>query len=182
MKREQHEDRAGGRDNDGRVTDPPCDGQDAAMGASKEVRSEAPPPPRLVLAAVIGVIGVVGVGIVALLSSAEHQLHDPVHALQQLDLLYLDEPAPFYDELGFHRGQPALLVVCVECDAPEISAQVAVTDDPAIAAAYALATVDGRIGPGYAVIDSRGHVRYRTFDFDVDDHEFEVQTVVDGVE
>ena len=139
------------------------------------------PSPRSLVGTVVALIGVVGVGIVALLSSSEHQLHDPVHALQQLDLLYLDEPAPFYDDLGFERGELALVVVCVGCDAPEVTGQVAVTADRSVAAAYALATVDGRIGPGYAVIDRRGHVRYRTFDANVGNHAVEVQTLLDGV-
>jgi hypothetical protein len=138
-------------------------------------------PPVAVFGTVLAVVLVVGVGLVVLLSSDDHQLHDPVHALQQLDLLYLDEPAPAYDRLGFERGRPALLVVCRACDAPPVRGEVVVTDDIAIASAYALATRSGRVGPGYAVIDARGHVRYRTFDPRPALHAREIQVLLDAV-
>jgi hypothetical protein len=137
--------------------------------------------PAAVIGTVLALVLAVGVGLVVLLSSDDHQLHDPVHALQQLDLLYLDEPAPAYQRLGFERGRPALLVVCRACDAPPVRAQVVVTDDIEIASAYALATRSGRIGPGYAVIDARGHVRYRTFDPRPALHAREIQVLLDAV-
>ncbi|MBA2529866.1 MAG: hypothetical protein H0V19_07900 [Euzebyales bacterium] len=137
--------------------------------------------PALLVAGVLGVVASVGFGLLLLLSSDDHQRHDPVHALQQLDLLYLDEAAPFIDELGIEEGRPGLVVVCVDCEPPRVDAQVAVTDDPQIAEAYALATVDGRIGPGYAVVDPRGRVRYRTFDPRVERHEVEVGILLDAL-
>lgn len=38
----------------------------------------------------------------------------------------------------------------------------------------ALAVVDGRVGPGYAVIDPAGRVRYRTFDPALSEHGREI--------
>ncbi len=154
----------------------------AVIAAEHAGRPPVWPPPAVVLAGVLGVVAVVAAGLLALLSSSGHQLHDPVHALQQLDLLYLDEPAPAYEALGLEPGRPALIVVCAACQAPAVTgAQVAVTDDPAVAAAYALATVDGRIGPGYAVVDPAGRVRYRTFDPFVGEHAAEVQILLDAL-
>lgn len=145
------------------------------IGATTDAR------PALVVTGVLSVIVIVGCGLLLLLSSDDHQLHDPVHALQQLDLLYLDEPAPFIEELGLEEGRPALVVVCTHCEPPRVDAQVAVTDDPQIAEAYALATTEGRIGPGYAVVDPGGRVRYRTFDPRVERHELEVGILLDAL-
>ena len=144
--------------------------------------SRAEPPIALMGPALLAVVGVVGVGIAVYLSSPAHRLHDPVHALQQLDVLYLDEPAPEYTALGLRAGEPALVVVCRACDAPRVTgAQVVVTADEDVAAAYALATADGRIGPGYAIVDARGRVRYRSFDPGTSGHAREIQILLDGV-
>ncbi len=151
------------------------DSAEAVTHATSSVR------PTLVMAGVVAVIAGVAFGLLLLLSSDQHQLHDPVHALQQLDLLYLDEAAPFIDELGLEEGTPALVVVCNRCQPPHVDAQVAVTDDPQIAEAYALATVDGRIGPGYAIVDPRGRVRYRTFDPRLERHELEIGILLDAL-
>lgn len=113
---------------------------------------------------VLGLVAVefvVAVGLLAYATSEAHSRHDPV---QQLDLFYLDEPAPFADELRLPRGQATLLVVCQGCRAPRIRFATRLTAERRIAAAYGLLTAEGRVGPGYAVVDRRGHVRYRTFD------------------
>ena len=108
--------------------------------------------------------------VVGLLLGAWHLLDDsrlepPSPALQQLDLLYLDEPAPGYERLGFRPGEPALLLVCdPPCAAPAGSWQVRHTTDASVARDYGLLTAEGRVGPGYALIDGAGRVRYRTFD------------------
>ncbi len=76
-----------------------------------------------------------------------------------------DEPAPGLPQLGIEPGRPAVVVFCESaCPLPQLdSAQVVRTTDPLLAARYALVD-DGRIGPGYALIDAQGQVRYRTFD------------------
>ncbi len=112
----------------------------------------------------------------------------PVPALQQLDLLYLDEPAPLLDRLGVEAGRPAVVVVCEGCALPDVdgAGQVVVTADEAVARAYALARPapgSGRvqIGPGYAVIDAAGRVRYRTFDPALGEHGEEIRRLLEGV-
>jgi hypothetical protein len=106
----------------------------------------------------------------------------PVPGLRQLDLLYLDEPAPGLEQLGVQPGRPAVVVFCDACDVPEIAgAQVLQSDDAALAAHYALITDSGRVGPGYALIDASGQLRYRTFDPDPGRHAAEIQIVVDAL-
>lgn len=107
---------------------------------------------------------------------------DPVAGLSKLDLLYLDEPAPGYTDLGFQAGRPGLLLVCGACAAPDVDVQIVRTTDPQVATAYALTTADGRVGPGYALIDGRGRVRYRTFDADPARHRDEVAVLVGALE
>lgn len=121
------------------------------------------------------------VGVTVYLMSPEHRLHDPFHALQQFDLLYLDEPAPLVRRLGLAPGRPALIVVCERCAAPSVDAQVRVTDDVEVARRYGLLTANGRIGPGYAVVDATGMVRYRTFDPAPAAHTEEIAVLLDGV-
>ncbi len=58
----------------------------------------------------------------AYLSSPAHELHDPNHALQQLDVFYLDEPAPGLDLLGVRPGRPAVVYFCgAPCDPPQVT-------------------------------------------------------------
>jgi hypothetical protein len=126
-------------------------------------------------------VAVLGVGLY--LASPAHQLHDPNHALQQLDLLYLDQPAPGLGRLGIEQGRPAVLVFCQrECRLPTLAeARVVRSTDPQLAARYALRAGDGRVGPGYALIDARGQVRYRTFDPGLAEHEAEIRILVRGL-
>ena len=122
-----------------------------------------------------------GLGVLAYLGSAEHASHDPFHALQQLDAFYLDEPAPGRDELAVEPGRPAVVFFCAAaCEPPEVDgAQVVTSSSPRLARAYGLLTDDGRVGTGYALIDSAGRVRYRTFDPGL--QRPEIQVLVDAL-
>lgn len=124
---------------------------------------------------------VCAVGVLAYLISDRHALHDPIHALQQLDLLYLDQPAPGYRALGLQRGRPALVAFCRDCRAPAVSAQVRISERRDLALAYGLVTADGRLGPGYALIDPTGNVRYRTFDPGLADHGEEIEVLLGAI-
>lgn len=138
-------------------------------------------PRRLDLAIALAAVAVATAGVAAYLGSEGHSRHDPNHALQQLDAAYLDEPAPAYRELGLQRGRPALVVFCEECRPPDVEAQVHLSDDRSLARRYGLVTEIGRLGPGYAVIDGTGNVRYRTFDPGLSDHEKEIEILLDAV-
>lgn len=139
----------------------------------------------LVRWAVLGAVAVAAAtGVAIYLTSPAHDLHDPNHALQQLDMLYLDEPAAGLDQLGVDPRRPAVLVFCADasCPLPELpNAQVVRSTDPELAQQYALRTQSGRVGPGYAVVDASGRVRYRTFDPGLAQHEPEIQTLVAGL-
>lgn len=127
----------------------------------------------LVQAAAAVLLPALGVGLY--LSSDSHAGHDPRHGLQQLDLLYLDEPAPGVAA----TGRPQLLVFCDGCRLPAVEgADVRLLDDPELARQYGLGA-PGR--SGYALVDSRGRVRYRTYDPQPGTHETEIQTLVDGL-
>jgi hypothetical protein len=106
--------------------------------------------------------------------------HDPTHALQQLDLLYLDEAAPGAAQVGFRPGTPAVVVFCAgDCRLPTLAgAQVLRSGDPELARRYALGQ-GGRTG--IALLDADGRVRYRSYDPAPDRHENELQILVDGV-
>ncbi len=125
------------------------------------------------------VLLVAAAGLLLHVRSEGARLHDPVAGLRQIDLLFLDEAAPLLDRVGGAPERGVLvLVVCDGCALPtlrdDVAAEVRRTDDLEVAAAYGLAVAPGassgagfeagRIGPGYALIDARGHVRYRTFD------------------
>lgn len=58
------------------------------------------------------------VGVATYLNSSAHELHDPNHGLQQLDLLYLDQPAPGRGQLGIEPGRPAVVVFPARAGAP----------------------------------------------------------------
>lgn len=137
----------------------------------------APPAAQArLLLGCVAVLLVAAAGVIWLLSSDSWRRHGPVRGLAQLDLFYLDEPAPGIDRLGVRPGTPAVIVVCRGCQAPDVAdrGQVVVTGDPEVAAAYGLLTTDGQVGPGYAIVDVRGRVRYRTFDPGVSRHAKEI--------
>lgn len=133
----------------------------------------------LVLAAV-GAVATIGV--LAYLLSPGYGIA-PEPGLRQLDLLYLDEPAPALEQLGVAPGSPAVVVFCRSCDLPRIDdAQVVRSDDAALARSYALTTASGRVGPGYALVDPDGRLRYRTFDPAPGEHAAEIQVLVDALD
>lgn len=133
------------------------------------------------LVGVATAIAAVAVGLLVYGMSEAHARHDPFHALQQLDLLYLDEAVPALARLDLPAGDPAVIVVCEGCQAPSLPAAVVVTDDEAIARALGLQRATGEIGPGYALVDGRGHVRYRTFDPGLAQHEAEIRVLLDAL-
>lgn len=108
----------------------------------------------------------------------------PVQSLRQLDMFYLDEPAAALDALGVEPGKSALILFCdPTCATPRVSgAQIVQSSDPGLAAQYALQTADGRVGPGYAVVNAAGRLRYRTFDPAPADHATEIQILLDALE
>jgi hypothetical protein len=123
-----------------------------------------------------------GAGVLAYLGSAAHGRHDPFHALQQFDAFYLDEPAPALEKLGVAPGRAAAIFFCEDfgCDVPDLPAvQVVTSTSPVLARQYALLTEDGRVGPGYALVNSGGRVRYRTFDPGF--HASEIAVLVDAL-
>ncbi len=133
-------------------------------------------------AAVLAAVVAAGVGRYALQPARD--LEDPGRSLQQLDLLYLDEPAPLADRLDLPDGRRVLVLVCEGCAAPELGgadAALVRTDDPRVASAYGLLTDDGRVGPGYVLVDSAGAVRYRTFDPEPGAHGEEIRILLGGV-
>ena len=136
---------------------------------------------RLRTAGLLATALLTGGGVLAYTTSDGHALHDPAHALQQLDALYLDQPAPDAQRLGLRPGAPAVVVFCrPACEPPRITgAQVLQSDSPEVARRYGLLTEDGRLGPGYALVDARVRLRYRTFDPGL--QEREIQVLVDGL-
>jgi hypothetical protein len=107
----------------------------------------------------------------------------PVQGLRQLDMLYLDEPAPGLAQLGVERGRPAVVLFCAEpCEQPPVTgAQVVESDDADLATRYGLRTREGRIGPGYALVDPDGRLRYSTFDPAPGEHAAEIQVLLDAL-
>ena len=130
----------------------------------------------------LAVLAVSVLGVALYLNSSAHELHDPDHALQQLDAFYLDQQAPLPELLGLPTDGPVLLVICTDCVAPDVPTRVVLTGDVEVARAYGLQTSDGRIGPGYAVIDADGDVRYRTFDPDPASHTAELRVLLRAAE
>jgi hypothetical protein len=71
---------------------------------------------------------VCALAVLVYLTSGSHELHDPFHGLQQLDLIYLDQPAPGYEALGLQPGRPALVAFCHNCRPPNVDGQVRISD------------------------------------------------------
>lgn len=138
-------------------------------------------PRRRVAAAAAAALLLAGALLVeyAVTTSAEPPV--PVPGLAQLDLLFLDQPAPLLDRLGHVPGEPLLLVVCEGCAAPAVAAPTVVTADARVAEAYALRTAEGRVGPGYALVDGEGRVRYSTFDTGVSRHAEEIAVLLSAL-
>lgn len=105
----------------------------------------------------------------------------PAPGLVQLDLLFLDQPAPLLDRLGHVPGEPLVVVVCEGCPAPAVAAPTVITADEAVAEAYALRTAEGRVGPGYALVDREGRVRYTTFDPGLSRHAEEIAVLLSAL-
>lgn len=119
------------------------------------------------------------VGVIAYVTGPGHARSDPQLDLQQLDLLYLDEPAPGLAQTGAPAGRVVLLLFCGRCPPPDVvGAAVVRVRDPGLARAYGLGAA-GR--PGYALVDARGRVRYRSYDPRPGAHSVEVQTLLDGL-
>jgi hypothetical protein len=141
-----------------------------------------PVHPRLRWLAIgaVAIVATVGAGIYVLSPDSDVA---PVQGLRQLDLVYLDQPAPGLDRLGVEPGRPAVILFCrPRCAEPTLTgAQVSQSDDPELAASYALLTSSGRVGPGYALVDAAGQLRYRTFDPAPAQHAKEIQILVDAV-
>ena len=140
---------------------------------------------RRVLGAVVATLALVGVGLFGFTSSEEYRLGDSFRGLRQLDLLYLDEPAPGLAALDIASGRPALIVVCEGCAAPALrdpAVQVIVTASEEVARDYGLLTASGRVGPGYAIVDGAGRVRYRTFDPQLSTHPREIDILIAGLQ
>jgi hypothetical protein len=135
---------------------------------------------RWIVAGIVAVV--VSAGAALYLASPDAEVA-PITGLRQLDLLYLDEPAPALDRLGVEPGRPAVVLFCdPACGSPNIAgAQVVHSSDPDLAARYALLTARGRVGPGYALVDATGRLRYRTFDPAPAAHAEEIQILVDAV-
>lgn len=103
-------------------------------------------------------------------------------ALYKLDLLYLNEPAPGLEALGILKGQRAVVVFCETCKLPRLPGeQVVQSSSKGLAAQYGLLAQDGSVGPGYALINSKGNVRYRSFDTDPAQHRREIEVLIEGL-
>lgn len=78
----------------------------------------------------------------------------------------MDDPAPGLDQLAVDRGRAVVIVFDIDdCALPLIAgAQLVRCSDPAMASRYAMTTSTGRIGPGYAMVDAAGQLRYLTHD------------------
>lgn len=93
-------------------------------------------------------------------------VREPNLHLPQPDLFFLDEPAPGLDEITVDPDRPVVVVFGArDCVLPLIAgAQLVRCSDPVLAWRYAMTTSTGRIGPGYAVVDAAGQLRYLTHD------------------
>jgi hypothetical protein len=108
----------------------------------------------------------------------------PVQALRQLDLFYLDEPAPALDALGVQAraagAHPVLRPALPRSPGQRRAGRA--QRRPAARRAIRLLTAEGRIGPRYAVVNPAGRLRYRTFDPAPAEHAAEIQILIDALE
>lgn len=123
----------------------------------------------------------VTVGTAAYLIADSRYQPEVYKGLDRLDMLFLNEPAPGYG--GLHvAGQRTVLVFCNHCQLPKVEGgQVRQSSNSALARQYSLATTDNRVGPGYAIIDSLGMVRYRTYDKNLHQHQGEINRLLRNV-
>lgn len=129
---------------------------------------------------VAALVAIVGVGFFT--NKASVTRNGDALGLQRIDLLYLNEPAPSIDQFDI-VGSKAVIVFCESCQLPKLDDAIVIrSSDAGIAKQYALLRANGRVGPGYAVIDSSGKVRYRSFDQAIHDHTREINRLVAGLE
>lgn len=122
---------------------------------------------------------IVGVGFFT--NKADVARNGDALGLQRIDLLYLNEPAPSFDRFGITNAK-VVIVFCGSCQLPLVKgAQVIRNDDPEVADQYALKRENGQVGPGYALIDSMGFVRYRSYDRSINEHTREINRLVAGL-
>jgi len=90
---------------------------------------------------------------------------------------------PAWTGWGWNRGdRQCSSSAPAACPLPQLTdAQVTRSTDPELAQQYALRNAAGRVGPGYALVDASGRLRYRTFDPRLALHEPEIQTLVAGL-
>lgn len=114
---------------------------------------------------------------------AGNKARAPATDLPALDVLFIDEPAPGLDELAIDLGRPVVIIFGADdCVVPQISgAQLVRCAEPALAARYAMTTSTGRVGPGYAVVDAAGQLRYLTHDFAPGDRGERIQRLVNAL-
>lgn len=110
----------------------------------------------------------------------------PDAGLLQIGALTLDEPVPGVASLD---GRPTMLVVTGRCpaqvDAPRrLDARygLIVSSDLELARRLALPAAAERCQPGYVLLDSRSHVRYRSYDPGWPEHNEEQQILLENVD
>lgn len=105
----------------------------------------------------------------------------PSPHFRQPDMLFMDEPAPGLNQLEVNPGCVVVIVFgAQDCVLPLITgAQLVRCSDPALAWYYAMTTSTGRIGPGYAVVDAAGQLRYLTHDDATGERSQRIQLLVD---
>jgi hypothetical protein len=104
--------------------------------------------------------------------------------LPQPDMLFIDEPAPGVDQLTVDPARAVVIVFGAEgCVLPLIAgAQLVRCSDPALAWRYAMTTSTGLIGPGYAVVDAAGQLRYLTHDVAPGERPERIQILVNALD
>lgn len=111
-------------------------------------------------------------------------VREPSHHLPQPDLLFLNEPAPGLDQLAVDPGRVVVIVFgAQDCVLPLIAgAQLVRCSDPALAWRHAMMASTGCIGPGYAVVDVAGQLRYLTHDFAIGERGERIQRLINALD